>query len=495
MPLAKVRVTARDGGLGILGPDAAGRFVAIGVSAKAAPASGVSVLTLGDPVEADSQLGRGPLRDLVTTALSLAGTTCYAIPLAISGGGTSTVTAVGDAPDVLGVKVDPGSEARAADAMDIEVTVVKAGALGTAAIAITVDGEPSTINGSTELTIANPGPDNTAITELGQNFVLVIDSPSGGFEVGDTWRIKTTYPSPSTNDVTAAMAHVLGDPGRDFEFISIAGPAAQSVGAGVLSQLQTALARYPRHVHVKMQALAPGADTTAWVDGLATGSNRWTSVNPPRLQVHAGWVRQADATSGRIDVRPAIDVGTGLTAARRPWEPVDAVANGSIPGVTAVYPDDLTLTQIETLQDAGYAMPRRYFGLRGVYLSRGQMLVERHSDYQTEERRRVMDYACRRVYRAQIRHLNSSVLLAADGTPAGLELFRAESEQPLREMVLQQQISSFELTVPAGQNILSDETLRSRLRIVPRGKASQIETEIAYRNPVLDRQAANEGEA
>ena len=494
MPLAKVRVTARDGGLGILGPDAAGRFVAIGVSAKAAPASGVSVLTLGDPVEADSQLGRGPLRDLVTTALSLAGTTCYAIPLAISGGGTSTVTAVGTAPNVLTVHGSP-TPALAADAMDIEVTVVQAGARDVAAVSITVDGEPSTINGSTNpLTLT--AVDTPAIAELGKDYVLVISDPgSRGFKLGDTWRIKTAYPSPSTGDVTAAMAHVLGDPGRDFEFISIAGPAAQSVGAGVLSQLRTALARYPRHVHVKMQALAPGSDTTAWVDGLATGSDRWTSVNPPRLQVHAGWVRQADATSGRIDVRPAIDVGTGLTAARRPWEPVDAVANGAITGVTAVYPDDLTLTQIETLQDAGYAMPRRYFGLRGVYLSRGQMLVDRHSDYQTEERRRVMDYACRRVYRAQIRHLNSPVLLAADGTPAGLELFRAESEQPLREMVLQQQISSFELTVPAGQNILSDETLRSRLRIVPRGKASQIETEIAYRNPVLDRQAANEGEA
>lgn len=485
MPLARVRVTARDGGLGILGPDAAGRFVAIGVSTKAAPASGVSVLTLGDPVEADSMLGRGPLRDLVTTALSLAGTTCYAIPLAISGGGTSSVTAVGDAdPGAVAVK----SGSKAADAMDITVTVVTGGSQGTATYALTVDGEPL----GSEATI--PAGDTAAIAALGESYILTFTAPGSGYVAGNTWRIKTAYPSPSVADVTEALQHVLGDPQYEFEFISIAGSASQSVGYSVLTALQTALQSYPRHVHVKMQALAPGADTAAWVASLANGSERWASVNPPRLQVHAGWVRQADATSGRIDVRPAIDVGTGLTAARRPWEPVDAVANGAITGVTAIYPDDLTLTQIETLQDAGYAMPRRYFGLRGVYLSRGQMLVERHSDYQTEERRRVMDYACRRVYRAQIRHLNAPVLLAADGTPVGLELFRAESEQPLREMVLQQQITSFELSVPTAQNILADETLRSRLRIVPLGKASQIETEISYRNPVLDRQAANEGE-
>ena len=487
MPLAKVQVTARDGGLGILGPDAAGRFVAIGVS-PAAPSSGVSVLLLGDPAEAHQQLGRGPLRDLVTTALSIAGTTCYAIPLSLSaaGGGTSTVTAVGGAeagPIPVAVKI--GS--KAADAMDITVTVVTGGAQGTATYALTVDGEP--LGSATTI----PTGDTAAIAALGESYILTFTAPPGGYVAGDTWRIKTTYPSPATADVTAALRHVLGDPQYEFEFISIAGPAAQSVGASVLTSLQAALQSYPRYVHAKMQASAPGADTAAWVTGL-TGANRWTAVNPPRLQVHAGWVRQADAITGRIDVRPAIDVGTGLTAARRPWEPVDAVANGSITGVTAVYPDDLTLTQIESLQDAGYAMPRRYFGLRGVYLSRGQMLVERHSDYQTEERRRVMDYACRRVYRAQIRHLNATVLLAADGTPAGLELFRAESEQPLREMVLQQQISSFELAVPSGQNILADETLRSRLRIVPLGKASQIETEISFRNPALDRQAANEGE-
>ena len=487
MPLAKVQVTARDGGLGILGPDAAGRFVAIGVAVKAAPASGVSVLSLGDPAAAHQQLGRGPLRDLVTTALSLAGTTCYAVPLTIDAAGAApTVTPVGGAPGML------TAAGKAADAMDIDVTVVSAGALGTATVAITVDGEPETINGSPTLTTSATGVASAAIEELGKDFKLTFTT-GDALEAGATWRIKTAYPSPATADVTAALRHVLVDPQYEFEFISIAGPAAPSVGASVLTSLQAALQSYPRYVHAKMQAAAPSADTAAWVTGL-TVANRWTAVNPPRLQVHAGWVRQADAITGRIDVRPAIDVGTGLTAARRPWEPVDAVANGAITGVTAVYPDDLTLTQIESLQDAGYAMPRRYFGLRGVYLSRGQMLVERHSDYQTEERRRVMDYACRRVYRAQIRHLNSTVLLAADGTPAGLELFRAESEQPLREMVLQQQISSFELAVPSGQNILADETLRSRLRIVPLGKASQIETEISFRNPALDRQAANEGE-
>jgi hypothetical protein len=39
--------------------------------------------------------------------------------------------------------------------------------------------------------------------------------------------------------------------------------------------------------------------------------------------------------------------------------------------------------------------------------------------------------------------------------------------------------------VPPGQNILADKKLRTKVRIVPLGKMSYIENEIAYMNPAL----------
>lgn len=487
--LARLSVTAVDGGLGILGPDATGRIAAIGCAGASVALK--EVLTFGDPDTAHRNLKTGPLRDFVTTALTLAGTTCYAYALApATTTGAAAVAKTTDGGGTQTPTIKAGSIARSA--YDIVIRITAPGARGAAEFQLSIDGAAWGAE-----TVVPGAPGEYEIPDTGITVVFPEDgTPADSYATGDVFTVTSKYPQASGSDVLAAVETLMRDPTLDFETIAVTGPSAAGFWSGLsmkLAELRPSAAQgVPRWVYVQCQAAGPAADTAAWVTA-QTGAGRGSTVDA-RLLVHGGWCRAADAVTGRQDVRPSMDTVAGRIAGLQPWVPPDWVRLGQLTGVTELHPADLTDVQIAALQAAGYAMLRRHFGLRGVYVARGQMLVEATSDFGAVERRRVMDYACRRVYAAQLRHLNSAVTLAADGQPEGLELFLAESERPLREMQAEKWISSYSLDVLRG-NILADETLRTRIRIVPLGKASQIETEVAYRNPLLAAQAAGEEEA
>ena len=488
--LARLSVTAVDGGLGILGPDATGRIAAIGVAGAGVATK--KVLTFGDPDTAHKDLKTGPLRDFVTTALTLAGTTCYAYALApaASTGTAAVARTAGDGTQTPTIKA--GSIARSA--YDIVIRITAPGGHGDAKFQLSIDGAAW----GTEVMMSAAVPGGYEIADTGITITFPEDgsTASNSYAVGDVFTVTSKYPQASRADAMAAVETLMRDPTLDFETIVVTGPSAADFWSGLstlLAGLRPSAAQgVPRWVYVQCQAARPGDDAAAWVTA-QTVAGRGSTVDA-RLLVHGGWCMAADAITGRQDLRPSMDVVAGRIAGLQPWVPPDWVKLGQLAGVTELRPADLTDTQIAQMQTAGYAMLRRHFGLRGVYVARGQMLVEDTSDFGTVERRRVMDYACRRVYAAQLQHLNSAVTLSADGQPEGLELFLAESERPLREMQAEKWISSYSLDVLRG-NILADETLRTRIRIVPLGKASQIETEVAYRNPLLAAQEAGEEES
>jgi hypothetical protein len=175
-----------------------------------------------------------------------------------------------------------------------------------------------------------------------------------------------------------------------------------------------------------------------------------------------------------------------MLASRKVHQGPDATRDGSVKAATAIKPDGLNDGHIEALKNAGYVTVRKIIGLTGIYITSGQMMCEAGSDYNIVERRRVMDKACRQIRAAQLFYLNDTVKVGADGSPEGLEMFTAQSESPLRIMKTNGEISSGYVVIPAGQNILSTSTLRTKIRIVPLGKMSYIENEIAYSNPALE---------
>jgi hypothetical protein len=174
-----------------------------------------------------------------------------------------------------------------------------------------------------------------------------------------------------------------------------------------------------------------------------------------------------------------------MLAQRSVHQGPDATRYGSIKAATALKPEGLNDGHIEALKNAGYITVRKITGLTGIYITSGQMMSEQGSDYPLVERRRVMDKACRQIRSAQLFYLNDGVAVGADGSPEGLEMFIAQSESPLRIMKTNREIADGYVVIPPGQNILSTSTLRTKIRIVPLGKMSYIENEIAYSNPAL----------
>ena len=472
MGLPDVTNTILDGTLGSRGADATGIFGAVGVAAN----FGGGIRIFSDPADAAAALGDGPLRDLVVSALTVAGTICYAVGLEGTLAGTVGAVTPGSANTGAGSLTAAGSPR---NEYDVRVVVVEAGALNEAVFRVEIDGVLSK-----KYTVPD-APGTFVIPETGVTLTFTAGLPTGeqkSFELDDEWTFATTAPAATNAEVLAAVDALIASP-YVYEWISIAGISSAPLWASLATKAAGAEAIH-RYIHFKCQARyrADGETTDQWVAALA-GTERGTTVGG-RVQVYAAWITESDP-SGQIDERGMIGLGTGLSARRGPHEPIDAVKYGGIPGVVNILPEDVNDGQIKTLRDAGYVTVRQYAGKTGVYITSGQMLAEDTSDFKLEERRRVMDKACTVVRDAQMTYLGDTVEVAADGSLEGIEMFQKISEQPLEDMETAGEISGFEIYIDPMQNILATETVVTRVRITPLGKMSYIENVISYHNPLI----------
>lgn len=492
VPLAEVRVRTQDGGLGVRGPDAAGVFGAVGWGGSAADDQAApQIMAFSNPADAAAKLW-GPLRDLAVQALSIAGTVCYAVPIrgqigtpapTRAGQGTLTASRADGSPLLVPYRV------RTLGARLTTPNTVDAQAAGAAIVPVVngVDGDPIVLAGAAA--DSTPVPDFAGITGL--RVVLTVTA-SAKMTKGTTWDFAVGEPTGNAGRL-AAVDELLASR-RRFEWISLAGATGRDMWASLAMKGQTALTQYHRFIHFKCQARAPGANetTSEWVDALA-GTERG-QASDGRVQVYAGWLRVADPITGAVESRGLSEIGAGWSARRRPHEPVDAVEYGPLPGVVGLSPSDLTAAQIETLDGAGYSTARTYPGQLGVYLTQGRTLAADTSDFRTEERRRVMDRACRLVYERQWRFLNGTVQIDQSGRLVGIRTFQRASQQPLDEMARRQEISSGEVSIDPLQDVLATETIEAEIKIVPLGKLRTIRTTISFRNPLLDAAAQTEAE-
>jgi hypothetical protein len=467
MSLPNVKNTIKDGAMGVSGADATGNFAAIGVAAI--PSNGI--LTFVDPADVEAKIGDGPLRDLIVSALSLAKVTVSAIALAGTVPGTvSAVTsgAENTGTGTLTVSGVPRNE------YDVKVDIVSTGGLNEAAFRVSVDGLAGKI-----ITVPDDGRYEIPVTGLTLQFAPGVS----GFNEGDSFSFASTAPAATNGEMLEAVDKVL-DAKLDIEWIAVAGISASPLWAALAVKADGAEAAYQ---YLFFIAAARNKANTENVDqyvNALTGSERGVTAST-RLQVVAGWIEEADA-NGQTDERNAIGVYCGMLASRKVHQGPDAVRDGSVKAAAAIKPDGLNDGHIEALKNAGYVTVRKITGLTGIYITSGQMMSEAGSDYSLVERRRVMDKACRQIRAAQLFYLNDTVGVGADGSPEGLEMFVAQSESPLRIMKTNGEISSGYVVIPEGQNILSTSTLRTKIRIVPLGKMSYIENEIAYSNPALE---------
>ncbi|GMO47987.1 MAG: hypothetical protein Pg6C_10240 [Treponemataceae bacterium] len=468
MSLPDIKNTIKDGAMGVQGADATGNFAAVGVAAN--PSNGI--LTFVDAEAADAALGDGPLRDLIVSALSIAKTTvkCIALQGSIAGTVSPVISGAGNAGSgSISVAGSPRNE------YDIKVDIIFGGGLNEAAFRVTIDGSAGKV-----ITV----PDGTGQYEIpGTGLTLVFTPGAGRFEEGDVFTFSATAPEAANGEVLAAIDQIL-DAKPDIEWIAVAGITAAPLWAALAVKADGAESKF-QYLFFAAQARGKNETETLdeWVNAL-TGTERGVTTST-RLQVCAGWIEEADA-NGQVDTRGMLGVYCGMLAQRGVHQGPDAVRYGSVKAATAIKPDGLNDGHIEALKNSGYVTVRKITGLSGIYITSGQIMCEAGSDYNLVERRRVMDKACRQVRAAQLFYLNDVVKVGADGSPEGLEMFTAQSENPLRIMKTNGEVSDGYVVIPPGQNILSTATLRTKIRIVPLGKMSYIENEIAYSNPALE---------
>lgn len=459
-----------DGALGVQPAASTGIFGAVGV---AAAGYGQGILILTTAADAQEKLLAGPLRDLIVSALSLANTTVYAVPL------LGTVDGVVSAVLKAAAAAGTGSMTVAGlprNDYDVSVEIKSGGGLNEASAVVTVDGIPSA-----RFTIAEDGQYVIAGTGLTLTFVAGAEGIS--FAAGDVFTFSTSAPAATNAELLAGIDTLL-ESSYAFEWIAVAGITDAAMWAALATKATGAEAFY-RYIHFKAQAryLDEGETIDQWVAAL-TGDERGLTVGG-RVQVYAAHLLQADPF-GATDVRGAIGLACGMSARRDVQEPVDAVRNGSVSGVVKLLPEGINGGHIDALDNAGYATLTTYIGLTGAYITHGRMFAEGTSDYGLEERRRVMDLACHRIRTAQLMYLNDTVSIAADGSMEGIEMFKAISQQVLNDMAAAGQISAGEIEIDPNQNILSTETIETRVKIVPLGKMTFIENVISYANPVLE---------
>lgn len=460
-----VKNTILDGALGASPNPATGIFGAVGVAAI--PTNGILILT--NASDAAEKLGDGPLRDLVVQALSMADTTVYAVGLeGTTSGKVGTVTSSVTGQGTVTAAGTPRN------AYEITVEIEEGGGLNEAIARITVDGVAQK-----HFTVPTGG--TYEIPDTG--VTLTFSATSGDFAAGDKFSFETTAPAASNAEILAAVDKLLAS-SYDFEWISIAGVSDATLWASLDTKGEEAESNF-RYIHFKCQARYLDADETVdqWVEALI-GDERGTSVGG-RVQVSAAWALGSDPF-GAVDIRGGIGWSSGMSAQKDVQEPVDHVGSSALSGILEILPEGLNDGHIDALDNAGYLTFCQYVGKTGVYITHGRMFAESTSDFSLEERRRVMDLACKTVRLKQLDYINSTLTIGADGSAEGLDMFRAITEQALEQMVTNGQISSYEVDIDEDQDLLSTETLQTTIRIVPLGKMSFIENTISYRNPNLE---------
>lgn len=453
-----------DGALGVSPSPATGIFGAVGVCTV--PTGGI--ITLTSASDAKEKLVDGPLCDMIVQALSMASTTVYVIGLEGTSKGTvSTVSKEGTGKAVVEAAGEPRND------FDVTVAIEQGGALNTAVARLTVDGiayKAFTIPTSGKYVIPDTG------------IELTFKTDGGEFVAGDSYMFSTTAPTATNAEILKAVDTLL-DSALDYEWIAVAGVSDATLWAALDTKAVSAMNRY-RYIHFKCQAryLDEGETIDEWMNALI-GEERGTTVGG-RIQVCAAWVKSSDPY-GAVDIRGGIGWSCGMSAQKDVQEPVDHVGSSALSGILALMPEGINDGHINALDNAGYLTLCQYIGLTGVYITHGRMFAESTSDYGLEERRRVMDLACKNVRIAQLSYINSTVAIGADGSAEGLDMFRAITEQVLENMKAAGQISGYEVDIDESQDLLSTETLVTRIRITPLGKMSFIENVISYHNPNL----------
>ena len=395
--------------------------------------------------------------------VAIAGTAVLNDTVSISTAGVVT-------PTGTGTQVFTVSSASPVDAYNAIVTIVAAGALGTATFTYSLDG-----GNTTSPVLLVPASGLYVIADTG--LVLTF---TGVCTAGDYFTFTTSAASFSNTDLATAMTAILADP-RAWAYIHVLGAAASSAAsatqlAALDTQLGTAAASY---------RFARGI-IEAFVDTDAGAIAAFNTSASTRVAVGQQTANLVSVINGRIQPRNVAWLAAARAAKVPPSEDLGRVASGACVGVVKLNRDEQATPGLDA---ARFTTARSIIGRQGYYLTNGRLMSPAGSDFTYWQNGRVMDIAAATVRQALLIYLNDSVRvdpLTGFILEVDARHIEAYVDGQLRAALTQPGYASdVNFQVSRTQNILSTNTLATTTRVTPLGYAKAITVDIGFVNPAL----------
>lgn len=467
MALPDVGVTVRDGALGLVSAALNGQLAVIGISSSG---TGNTPTAIGDIQTLQSTFGSGPLVELGAHVLQLGGGPIVAMRVTAAGTGTNgSVTHAG-----TGVATGTLSGAPVDD-FDLIVKIVAGGtnpAAATATFQYSLDG------GKTwSAVIALPSSGVYVIPNTG----VTITFSAASLVAGDTFTYHETAPAFTNTELATALDALLADPSTWFA-VAVAGiPADASTWAAMFATMDTklegaatSLARYS-YGYLSAPDLSDSALVTAQA-----------SVSSKRVSSPAGFVNLTSAISGNSYKRPLLWSAVARAAASRPSEDPGRVASGPLLGVLALFRDEFKTPALDAVR---FLTAQTRVGLNGFYISQGRIMAPAGSDYSYIPNRRVVDLATATGRNVLQQYINES--LRVDRTTGFILEQDARTvenrvDRAIRAVVVQPgDASDVSVVVDRTISLLSTQSLKATVRILPLGYSRYITMDIGLTNPAL----------
>lgn len=426
-----------------------------------------------------AKLGLSPLTDAVLDSVAFGANKIFCVPVAASNAGTvGQVKKTGEGTGTMTVSGTP------TNAFDVSVKITGKGGFNTALFKVSIDGGYSY---SDDLTVPVAGV--YEVPDAG----LTLTFKEGGsgettdsFKVGDTYEFATVAPTMSNEDVLAKLEQ-LHNFSESFEFVHIVGESSSAMWKAVSTAQNMLRDTYHKPLFFVMEAFAPQKSDTMKVYAEALVAAR-AGVQNYDLQVvpARGLLVKMDGTTKDVNLAGVV---CGLYARTNVQESIGRTAEAAALGIPKSRLLELRPAGIvdvtETLDAAGFLTFREYDGLDKFFVYHAKMLSPEGSDYRYAEDVRVKNKIIRETRKEGLKLLNDDIDLEdIDGELAARAIFMFA---PLQQMINNKEISSatIEADTSNSANILTDETMRVRIRYVSKGYIREIEVDLG-RSPATN---------
>jgi len=478
MPLPKVTQKVSDGGLGLATPDDSSTHVAIGVCSTGT----VTALTFySDPDKVKEDCGIGPLVDKAVYHLQVAGGSVGVMRVNSSIAGSAGATSVvrGGAGDSTGTCAASGA---ANDAYDFKVEVTKQGTnlvAATATFKYSVDGGDNYSPDIAVPTGATYVVPNTGVTLTFANGV----GPTS-FKVGDVHSFTCVAPGYSSTDASNALDALRTTYATArFGFVHLVGAASTVAGAATMAAAvdvkMSAEENVFRYLFIVVEC--PEDTDVNIIAAFTAFSSTRVCVAAGSCEIVAnGKVMKRNAAWPVVARIAAQDIRRDVARVRQDKE------GGPLKGVTKIYRDEFVT---EALDAARFITLRTFAGQAGFYPTNGRTMANAGSDFVFLQYRRLMDRACTVNYNELFNYLNDDEITVDDvGHIVETDAVAIETKVNgalTADLTSKKRVSKTSMTVTRDNNILSTQTLRTKVRIRPKGYSKFIESDIGFENPAL----------